>query len=102
MRTTKDECQKMGEYIVDKIKTFAKNPENVQIWIPEGGVSMIAVPGGAFEDREADSMLADTIKKGLRTSGVRVVVDKRDINNGGFAVDIAESLMRLMEVADRR
>lgn len=100
MRTTREECQQVGDFIANKIKTFAKRPENVQVWIPEGGVSMIAVPGGAFEDVEADKMLAEAVKAGLRNSGVKVVVDKRDINNGEFATDMAESLMHLVEAAE--
>ncbi|GAB7348351.1 hypothetical protein MBLNU459_g6321t1 [Dothideomycetes sp. NU459] len=101
MRTNREECQKAGEFIVDKIKKHAKKPENVQIWIPEGGVSVIATPDGAFADQGADQALAETVKNGLRNSGVRIVADKRDINNGGFATEIAESLMRLLENAGK-
>jgi uncharacterized protein (UPF0261 family) len=50
-----------------------------------------------FADEEADSVLAETIKDGLRGTGVRVVEDSRDINDAGFAVDIAESLIKIVD-----
>ena len=96
MRTTKDECRQIGEFIVRKIKSTAKDPSQVQIRIPVGGVSMIATSGAPFEDQAADRELIDTVKNGLKGSGVRIVEDKRDINDGGFAVDITEQLMALI------
>jgi uncharacterized protein (UPF0261 family) len=97
MRTTKEECKMIGGFMVEKIKGFARRRENVEVWIPRGGVSMIATPGQAFADDEADSVLAETIKDGLRGTGVRVVEDSRDINDVGFAIDIAESLIRIVD-----
>jgi uncharacterized protein (UPF0261 family) len=96
MRTTKEECRMTGEFIVEKVKTFAKDPEKVEVWLPRGGASIIAKPGRIFEDDEADTLLAETIKEGLRGSRVRVVEDKRDINDSGFAVEMAESLMNIV------
>jgi uncharacterized protein (UPF0261 family) len=96
MRTTKEEGRMIGEFIVEKIKTFAKDPEKVEVWLPRGGVSIIAKPGQIFEDEEADTLLAETIKEGLRGTRVRVVEDMRDINDAGFAAEIAESLMNIV------
>jgi uncharacterized protein (UPF0261 family) len=96
MRTTKEECKKIGEFIVKKIKTVAKDPEKVEVWLPRGGVSVIAKAGEVFEDKEADAFLAETIKEGLRGTHIRVVEDKRDINDESFAIDIAESLMNIV------
>jgi uncharacterized protein (UPF0261 family) len=97
MRTTKEECRMIGEFIVEKIKTFAKNPEKVEVWLPRGGVSIIAKPGQIFEDEKADTLLAETIKEGLKGTRVRVVEDRRDINDAGFAIEIAESLMNIVQ-----
>jgi uncharacterized protein (UPF0261 family) len=97
MRTTEEECRMVGEYMVEKIKEHAKVTENVEVWIPRGGVSLIAVPGQVFADDDADYVLSETIKAGLRGTGVRVVEDEREINDAGFAVAMAESLMRLVE-----
>ncbi|KAI4719422.1 UPF0261 domain-containing protein [Aureobasidium sp. EXF-10727] len=95
MRTTKEECKAIGEFIADKIKRFAVDLSMVQVTLPKGGVSMIATPGGAFEDREADDALIETLTSRLQDSGISVVNDERDINNEGFAIKIADDLMRL-------
>lgn len=96
MRTTKEECRLIGEFIVQKIKEFAKENRNVEVWIPRGGVSIIAKPNQVFADDEADSVLAGTIKDGLGGTGVKVVEDARDINDPVFAVEIAEGLMKIV------
>jgi uncharacterized protein (UPF0261 family) len=96
MRTTREECSIIGNFIVEKIKGFAGEREKVEVWIPRGGVSMIATPGLVFEDQDADAVLAESLKEGLRGSGVKVVEDMRDINDPGFAVDMAENLMKIV------
>jgi uncharacterized protein (UPF0261 family) len=95
MRTTKDECNAVGEFIADKIKRFTADPRKVQITLPKGGVSMIATPGGVFESRDADDALIETLVSQLQDSGIKIVHDERDINDEGFAVDIANQLMQL-------
>ena len=97
MRTTKDECRQIGDFLVRKITSLAKNSTKVQIRVPLGGVSMIATPGAPFADQDADRELFETVKNGLRSSGVHIVEDARDINDQGFAIDIADQLMALME-----
>lgn len=101
MRTTKEECHRIGEYIVDKIRKHAARPDRVELVFPKGGVSSIAGPGGAFEDRDADNELRETIKQGLADSQVRIVEDDRDINDAGFAIYVAERLMRLIKLQER-
>lgn len=96
MRTTGEELEQVGRFMVDKIKTCAKNTANVQVWIPSGGVSIIATPGAPFADEAADRRLADTLKDGLHGTSIKIVKDTRDINNEGFAVDVAEALMSLL------
>lgn len=95
MRSSKDDSKKVGEFIVKKLKR-AKNPAAVQVWIPLGGVSMIATPGGPFADHEADEVLCQTIREGLKGSDIKIVEDQRDINDAGFAVDIADAMAGLM------
>ena len=95
MRTTKDECKAIGDFIVDKVKRFAADPSMVQITLPKGGVSIIATPGAAFENRDADDALIETLTSGLQDTGIKIVLDERDINDEGFAVHIANDLMRL-------
>ncbi|KAL2850136.1 hypothetical protein BJY01DRAFT_135814 [Aspergillus pseudoustus] len=96
MRTSADECRKVGEFVVDKVDRFAADQSMVEVWIPTGGVSIIATPGAPFADPEADAALADTLRSGLEGSKVPVVSDNRAINDEGFAVDIADRLMELV------
>lgn len=96
MRSSEDESRQVGRFICEKLRAKAKRPEMVQVWLPLGGVSMIATPGGPFADEKADSVLFSTVREGLAGSGIKVVEDKRDVNDKGFAHDIAEALARLM------
>lgn len=96
MRTSPEECKAVGEFIVEKVKTKARDARKVEVVLPRGGVSMIATPGGPFYDAEADEAIFSAIAKGLRGSDVLVVDDERDINDEGFAVDLAKRLVRLV------
>ncbi|KAI9694201.1 MAG: hypothetical protein M1822_003472 [Bathelium mastoideum] len=95
MRTTKEECTRIGEFIVEKLKSRSRRPDLIQVVIPRGGVSMIATPGGPFADAEADAALFSSIESGLRGTPIKVVGDKRDINDPDFAKDIAKRLVGL-------
>ncbi|KAL4899116.1 hypothetical protein BDW74DRAFT_119862 [Aspergillus multicolor] len=96
MRTSKEECEAVGRFIVDKVNEFAKKPNLVEIVVPRGGVSAISKTGDPFEDAEADRALFDLLRSGLEGK-VRVVEDQRDVNDQGFAVDVAERLMALVK-----
>ena len=96
MRTSKDECAAVGDYIADKINKFAKHKENIKVVLPLGGVSMIATTEGPFYDAEADEAILVAIRKGLARSGVQVIEDTRAINDGGFATDVAKQLVNMM------
>jgi uncharacterized protein (UPF0261 family) len=99
MRTSKDEAQQIGAFIVEKLTSHAKNPRAIQVYLPLGGVSMIGVPDGPFADPEADKALFQTIKDGLAKSDIEVIEDKRDINSENFALDIAEALVSKMGIS---
>jgi uncharacterized protein (UPF0261 family) len=96
MRTSPEECKKVGEFIVDKVTRLAATPDMVEVWLPTGGVSIIATPEAPFADAEADAALFDTVQSGLKGSKVSLVSDPRDINDEGFAVAIADRLMDLV------
>ncbi|KAK5125354.1 hypothetical protein LTR85_000463 [Meristemomyces frigidus] len=100
MRTSADECAAVGSFIVDKVKSCAADKKMVQLVLPMGGVSMIATPGGPFHDVEADKALFSTIKQGLEGAGVPVFEDSRAVNDEGFAIAIAERLVRLMDLEE--
>lgn len=95
MRSSPEECRQVGEFIAEKLKAHAQRPEMVQLWMPLGGVSMIATPGGPFADEEADRVLFSSVRHGLAGSGIKVVEDQRDVNDEGFAHDIADALAEL-------
>ena len=57
---------------------------------------MIATPGGAFEDKDADREIFDAVTKGLEGTGVKIVDDERNINDSGFAVAIAKQIMEMV------
>lgn len=98
MRTNVEESKKIGQFIVEQIKTFAKDKSKVQVVLPLGGVSVIATPDGPFHDAEADEALFSTVREGLKDSGVMVTEDKRAINDEGFAVDLAKKTVDLMRI----
>lgn len=88
MRTTEEECAELGRIIARKLNA-ATGP--LTLFIPLGGVSMIATPGGPFHDPAADTALVRELKAGLRP-GVEVVEMATDINDPAFATAMAERL----------
>ena len=88
MRTTEDECAELGRIIARKLNA-ATGP--LTVFIPAGGVSMIATPGGPFYDAAADEALIRELKAGLRPD-VEVVEMATDINDPAFATAMADRL----------
>jgi len=91
MRSTEEECAELGRIIARKLNK-ATGP--LTVFIPLGGVSMIAVPGGPFYDPAADAALIRELKAGLRPD-VEVVEMATDINDPSFATAMAERLDEL-------
>jgi uncharacterized protein (UPF0261 family)/ABC-type branched-subunit amino acid transport system ATPase component len=82
MRTTPEECARMGEWIVAKLNRM-DGP--VRFLIPQGGVSLLDAPGKAFWDPAADQALFSAIERGLRSSASRKLVKvPYNINDAGF------------------
>lgn len=98
VRTSQEDCAKIGKFICDKLKQ-TKAPDSTQVWIPMGGVSMLAVPGQPFNDAAADVALFDAVKTGLQGTGIEVIEDDRDVNDAGLAKDIAVSLAKKLGLA---
>jgi uncharacterized protein (UPF0261 family) len=83
MRTTAEECRRIGEFIADKLNAMS-GP--MRFLIPEGGVSAIDRPGQPFHDPEADRMLFDTVEQRFRGGGDRQLVKLPwHINDEAFA-----------------
>ena len=70
MRTTADECRRIGEWIGEKLSQ-CEGP--VRFLIPEKGVSALDIEGGAFWDPEADAALFQAIERTIRPTATRRV-----------------------------
>jgi uncharacterized protein (UPF0261 family)/ABC-type branched-subunit amino acid transport system ATPase component len=83
MRTTADECRRIGEFIAAKLNAMA-GP--VRFLIPEGGVSAIDKPGQPFHDPEADRVLFGAIEAGFRPGSQRQLIRlPHHVNDEAFA-----------------
>ncbi len=83
MRTTPDECRRIGDFIVQKLNAM-RGP--VRFLIPEGGVSAIDKPGGPFHDPEANRVLFDAISTQFRAGADRKLLRlPHHINDEAFA-----------------
>ncbi|MBI4024901.1 MAG: Tm-1-like ATP-binding domain-containing protein [Verrucomicrobia bacterium] len=89
MRTTPDECRRLGEILAEKLNRSA-GP--VTVLIPLKGVSMIAAPGGPFHWPEADAALFNALKKNLRPD-IPVIEMDCNINDPPFAQRCADELL---------
>lgn len=98
VRSSESDCKSIAEFICDKLKA-SKNTALTQVWIPKGGVSMLAVPGGPFYDEAADAALFDTIKANLAQTGIKVVEEPGHVNDLQFATHVAEALVEMMQLA---
>ena len=92
MRTTPAECAELGRIIGRKLSDA---PGPTALFIPLGGVSMIAAPGQPFYDAEADAALY----AGLRETIGDVEVHERneEINDVAFATAMADRLHELIQ-----
>lgn len=98
MRTTPEECIHIAEFIATKLRDNATRPDLVKVLLPTGGVSMISsTPDQPFYNPESDAALFDTIEDRLRGSGIEVRRDNRDINDKGFAVLAADTLLDILQ-----
>ncbi|WP_461144842.1 Tm-1-like ATP-binding domain-containing protein [Salinifilum aidingensis] len=80
MRTTAEECERIGEFLAGKINACA-GP--VRFLLPEGGVSLLDSPGAAFRDAAADERLFGAIERNVRDAE-RVRRVPHNINDAEF------------------
>ncbi|HUT90749.1 MAG TPA: Tm-1-like ATP-binding domain-containing protein [Thermoguttaceae bacterium] len=92
MRTTPDECRKLGEILAEKLN-LSTGP--VTVLIPLGGVSMIDAPEGPFWWPEANRALFDALKGKLRPE-IPVIEMECNVNDPEFARRCAEVLLESM------
>ncbi|MGH3621446.1 MAG: Tm-1-like ATP-binding domain-containing protein, partial [Sciscionella sp.] len=83
MRTTRQECERIGEFIASKLNA-ATGP--VRFLLPEGGVSALDAPGAAFHDPEVDAALFAALERDVRqTEQRRLLRVPAHINDAEFA-----------------
>jgi uncharacterized protein (UPF0261 family) len=92
MRTTPQECARLGEILAQKLN-LSTGP--VTVLIPQKGLSVIDAPGGPFWLPEADQALAAALKKNLRPD-IPVVEMDVNVNDPEFSRRCAETLLASM------
>ena len=97
MRTTPEECAELGRIIGRKLSAAAAP---TVLFIPLGGVSMIATPGQPFYDPAADAALVDGLRETLGDS-VEVQERSEDVNDAAFARAMSDRLHELIQAAGR-
>lgn len=93
MRTSREECSKLGQIMVDKLKGAPTN--KTRVILPLRGFSGVDKDKGPFRDAEADDALLDALKSGLPCAVEELDVD---INDPSFALRVAQALHELLQV----
>ncbi len=94
MRTTAEECARIGRWIGEKLNACA-GP--VEFLLPLKGVSAIAVEGAPFHDPDADAALFQALRDTVVETRIRKLraVDA-DINDPAFVAAVVEAFHRVM------
>ncbi len=71
MRTTPDECARMGQWIGQKLNQMEGQ---VRFFLPEGGVSALDAPGKPFHDLSARAALFTAIEQTVRQTVSRQII----------------------------
>jgi uncharacterized protein (UPF0261 family)/ABC-type branched-subunit amino acid transport system ATPase component len=96
MRTTAAENAAMGRWIGEKLNRM-EGP--VRFLIPEGGVSLLDLPGKPFHDPEADRALFAALEQTVRQSGNRRLIRlPYDINDPLFAEALVRNFLEIARV----
>jgi uncharacterized protein (UPF0261 family) len=95
MRTTPAECAELGRRLATKLNG-ATGP--TALYVPLGGVSMIATEGQPFYDAEADEALVGALRDTIASS-VEVHELELDVNDPAFAIAMASRLVEMLEEA---
>jgi uncharacterized protein (UPF0261 family) len=95
MRTTAEENAAMGRWIGEKLNRM-DGP--VRFLIPEGGVSLLDLPGKPFHDPAADRALFAALEQTVRqTASRRLVKLPYDINDPLFAEALVKSFLEIVK-----
>jgi uncharacterized protein (UPF0261 family) len=92
MRTTPEECARLGEILAEKVN-LSRGP--VTVLIPKRAISVISAEGQAFHDPVADRALFESIKMNLRKDIPLRELDTT-VNDPTFAEACANTLLDAM------
>ena len=90
MRTTVQENRELGRRLAERL-TAAAGSAPVSVYLPLRGVSLIDTQGQPFFDPAADAALFEAIRAHAGPD-VEVITADADINDKGFAVQLAQAL----------
>jgi uncharacterized protein (UPF0261 family) len=93
MRTTPEECAKLGEIIAGKLN---QTTGPTALFVPLKGVSQIDAEGMPFYDPAADAALFDAIRAHLDRTKVDLVEMDLNINDPAFADAMADRLLSMI------
>ncbi|WP_075222982.1 ABC transporter permease [Acuticoccus yangtzensis] len=92
MRTTAEECTAIGQWIGGRLNEI----DVVRLMLPEGGLSALDAPGGAFHDPAADRALFAALEATVRqTASRRIIRVPAHINDPAFAAAVAAEFRAL-------
>ena len=94
VRTTPEECAKLGEIIAEKLN---KTTGPTALFVPLKGVSAIDVEGMPFHDPVADAALFGAIRAHLDRSKVELVELDMAINDPAFADAMVDRLQAMLK-----
>ncbi|HRI17680.1 MAG TPA: Tm-1-like ATP-binding domain-containing protein, partial [Burkholderiaceae bacterium] len=93
MRTTPEENARIGAWVAAKLNRM-DGP--VRFLLPLGGVSALDAPDQPFWDPSADAALFDALRRELRQTGQRRIVEvPAHINDPAFAAEVARQFREI-------
>jgi uncharacterized protein (UPF0261 family)/ABC-type branched-subunit amino acid transport system ATPase component len=93
MRTTVEECARMGRWIGERLNQMEGQ---VRFFLPEEGVSALDAPGQAFHDPKARAALYDALNSTVRqTSNRQLIRLPHHINDPAFAAAVVAAFRAL-------
>jgi uncharacterized protein (UPF0261 family) len=93
MRTTADENQSTGDWIVERLNRM-RGP--VRFLLPLRGVSALDKEGQPFHDPVADNALFSAIRRGWSSAPNRQLIEvDAHINDAAFATEVVEQFRRI-------
>ena len=89
MRTTVEENDRIGRWIGERLNLM---DAPVRFFLPEGGVSALDAPGGAFHDPAADAALFAALERTVRRTAMRQLIRLPfHINDPQFAAAVVQA-----------